>query len=260
MRDATARTEAERVAGARRWFRVQGREPIEAGGVTVVATPAYPATWEANFVMPGPGVGGEAALAALEKHAPAGWQVVQVDCLTAPDVEAVLALEGFAVANSLIEMVAKAVAPVPPAPRVAVERVGAGAWDRFAALVEADHREGKRTGDYDPAVAAGLLAGMRGRSACDHWLLVEDGVDLGYGMTALCPNGLGLIENLFTLPAHRGRGVMSRFIGAAAARLRAAGCDAVFLDAHADDTPKRLYAKLGFRAVAVTRTWVRKVG
>lgn len=78
-------------------------------------------------------------------------------------------------------------------------------------------------------------------------------------MTAICPDGLGLIENLFTLSDQRGRGLMSSFIVAAAARLRAAGCDAVFLDAHARDTPKRLYARLGFQPVAVTRTWARQV-
>jgi hypothetical protein len=33
----------------------------------------------------------------------------------------------------------------------------------------------------------------------------------------------------------------------------------VFLDAHAHDTPKRLYARLGFAPIAVTRTWVKRV-
>ena len=52
---------------------------------------------------------------------------------------------------------------------------------------------------------------------------------------------------------------MSAFIVAATARLREEGCDAVFLDAHAGDTPKHLYARLGFAPVAVTRTWVKEV-
>jgi hypothetical protein len=51
---------------------------------------------------------------------------------------------------------------------------------------------------------------------------------------------------------------MSGFIADAARRLRAQGCDAVFLDAHAHDTPKHLYARLGFAPVALTRTWVRQ--
>ncbi len=41
-------------------------------------------------------------------------------------------------------------------------------------------------------------------------------------------------------------------------RLRAAGCHTIFLGASANDEPKRLYARLGFRAVTLARTWVRK--
>ncbi len=251
--------DARRVAAARRWFRVQGHVPVERDGVTIVATPAHPNTWDANFVMAGPGVGAAAVLAALERFD--RWRVVQADALTEPGVEAALALAGFRAETLLIEMLAEQVAAPLPAPAIELERVGDAAWARLAALVEADHREGKRTGDYDAAVAAGLLAGMRRRlGPCDYWLLTEGGVDLGYGMTAVCPNGLGLIENLFTLPEHRGRGLMSAFIVEAARRLRVAGCDGVFLDAHADDTPKLLYARLGFRPVAVARTWVKRVG
>ena len=253
----TGRTDAARVAESRRWFRVQGHAPVERDGVTIVATPAHPTTWDGNFVMAGPGVGPAAVFAALERFD--GWRVVQVDCLTEPGVEAALALAGFEVANTLIEMLAGTVASPLPVPAVGLVAVGEAEWPRFAALVEADHREGKRTGEYDPGVAAGLLEEMRARlGTCAYWLLVEDGVDAGYGMTVACPNGLGLIEHLFTLPDRRGRGLMSAFIVAVAGRLRAAGCDAVFLDAHAGDTPKRLYARLGFEPVALTRTWVTR--
>ena len=158
-------------------------------------------------------------------------------------------------------MAAAVVAPPRALAPVTLVPVGDPEWPRFVALVDADHREGKRTGEHRAAVAAGLTDSMqRRRGACDYWLLVEDGADAGYGMTAVCPNGLGLIENLFTVPERRGRGLMSAFIAAAAARLTASGCDALFLDAHVHDTPKRLYARLGFGAVALTRTWVRHVG
>ena len=146
-------------------------------------------------------------------------------------------------------MLAAQVAAPLATPDVTLEPVGAAQWDRFAALVERDHLEGKRTGDHDEAVAAGLLDGMRARMGpCRYWLLGADGVDAGYGMTARCPNGLGLIENLFTLPDRRGRGLMSAFIVAAADRLRAEGCDAVFLDAHVHDTPHAALRAAGLRA------------
>lgn len=253
-------TDARRVAAARRWYRTLGSDPITAGGVTVVATPAHPHTWEANWVQAGRDADAAAVFAALATHWPSGGQVVVVDALTSPEVEAALALAGFRANVTLIEMVADRLAAVADVPGLTFERVGAAAWDRFAALVTADHREGKRTGAHDDAVAAGLLDAMRRRlDPCDFWLLVEGGVDAGYGMTVPCPNGLGLIESLFTLPERRGRGLMSAFIAAATARLRAEGCDAVFLDAHADEPPKQLYARLGFAPVAVTRTWTRQV-
>lgn len=252
-------TDAARVADARRWFRIQGHAPVERDGIAVVATPEHPGTWDANFVTVAPGVVPAALFARLAADVATGWQVVHTDCLVDPSIEAALALAGFTTPMALIEMVsARVVAPL-PAPLVTLVEVDAGTWPTFAALIEADQREGRRAGGYDPALAAGLIEARRRRiGPCRYWLLVEDEAAVGYGMTAVCPNGLGLIENLFTLPAHRGRGVMSGFIVEAARRLRAAGCDAIFLDAQAGDAPARLYARLGFRPVSLARTWVRR--
>lgn len=255
-----ATPDARRVAEARRWFRRQGHAAIDVDGVTVVATPAHPDTWDANWVAAGPGVSAAAVFAVLERHfAGAPWHVVQVDSLSEPEIEASLALAGFQAQSTLIEMATAAVGAPHPLPAIATALVDEGNWSAFAHLVDADHREGKRTGGHDERVAAGLLEGMRRRMGpCRYWLLYESDEPIGYGMTARCPNGLGLIENLFTLPMHRGRGLMSAFIVDAAQRLLHGGSDAVFLDAHAHDTPKRLYARLGFEPVAMARTWVRR--
>lgn len=253
-------TDARRVAAARRWFRRQGLDAVEQDGVTIVQTPAHPQTWDMNFVEAGPNADPQAVLRALNEtfDAASSW-VVHIDSLTDPGVEAALALAGFREETVLIEMLAVRPSTPRPSARVTLTPVGDANWSGFAALADADMREGKRTGEYDARVAAGLMEGMRRRlGACDYWVLEEDGTAIGYGMTAVCPNGLGLIENLFTLPEHRGRGVMSGFILEAAERLRAAGCDGVFLDAHAHDTPKHLYARLGFAPVALTRTWVKR--
>lgn len=254
-------TDAARVATARRWFKRLSYDPVEDGAVTVVDTPAFPDSWDANWAQPAPHVHAQAVSDALLRHRHPGsrWQVVATDCLCDPSVEAALALADFSEGASIIEMLAGGPLASPhPLPPIEVEAVGDADWRTFAALVEADHREGKRTGGHDPQVAAGLLDGMRRRlGPCAFWLIHHQGSVAGYGMTAVCPNGLGLIEHLFTLPARRGRGLMSAFIVAASERLREAGCDAIFLDAHAYDRPKHLYLQLGFMPVAVTRTWVR---
>lgn len=254
-------TDAERVAAARRWFRRQGHAAIEQDGVTLVATPEHPDTWDANWACARSDVSAATLMGMLDRHmGHTPWRVAHVDALTGPAVEAGLALADFRAESSLIEMLAREIAAPLPVPDITLRAVGPGDWDDLEALVQVDLREGKRTGEHDESVAAGLLDGMRRRlGPCTYWLLFKAEAPVGYGMTAICPNGLGLIENLFTLPAQRGRGVMSAFIVEAARRLRAAGCDAVFLDAHAHDTPKRLYARLGFLPVAMARTWVKRV-
>ena len=248
-------TDAARVAQARRWFKRLGYLPVEDGAVTVVTTPAFPDTWDANWAQPSPGADADAVSAALIRvRVPdTRWQVVATDCLCDPAVEAALALADFGAGGSVIEMLAHgAIASPHPLPRVELRAVENGDWDSFAALVETDDRA-------DPP-PDGLLDGMRRRRGpCTYWLLIADDAAVGYGMTAVCPNGLGLIEHLFTRPDQRGRGLMSAFIIAAAAHLRAAGCDGIFLDAHAHHTPKHLYQSLGFSPVAVTRTWVREL-
>jgi GNAT superfamily N-acetyltransferase len=250
-------TDPARVAAARRWFRALGHRANEADGVTVVATPEHPTVWEANWAAAGAGATPGDVFAALDRwFGGSPWRVVYTDALTPPAVEAALALADFTATGALIEMAA--VAP-PVAPRPAIVPVDAANWDRLASLVAQDHREGARTGPHDPAVASGLLEGMRRRlDACAYWLIEVDGEAAGYGLTAICPHGLGLIEDLFTAPAWRGRGLMSGFIAAMTERLLDAGCDAVFLDAFAEAAPKRLYARLGFAPVAVTRQWVRR--
>jgi ribosomal protein S18 acetylase RimI-like enzyme len=54
------------------------------------------------------------------------------------------------------------------------------------------------------------------------------------------------IEDVGTLPEHRGRGYATAVVLAAAAVARAAGADFVFLVADASDWPKELYRRLGF--------------
>lgn len=253
---------AQRVAEARRWFRERGHPVIEAGGARIVATPETPDVWDVNFALPGVGADPDEMLATLDAAmAHSAWRVVVCDVLTDPAIEAALALAGFTQGGPLIEMLAldevKLQPPLPPATFRPV--TGDADWAMLARLVDRDHTEGKRTGAIDATVGAGLLAAMRRRSPDDYRLIMFGDDAVGYGLSVACPGALGLIENLFTLPEMRGRGLMSAFIADAVARLRAQGCEGVFLDALAHEDAKSLYAKLGFRPVSVVRQWTRRV-
>jgi ribosomal protein S18 acetylase RimI-like enzyme len=72
-----------------------------------------------------------------------------------------------------------------------------------------------------------------------------DGEVVSY--TDLYTNGADAqIEDLGTLPDHRGKGYATAVVLAALAHAHEAGADFVFLVADAEDWPKELYRKLGF--------------
>ena len=244
-------------------FRLLGSAPVRAGGAAIVVTPDSPNVWDANFALPDTDADPDKLMTTLdEAMVHSDWRVVVADALTGPDMEAALALAGYTPGVTTIEMLAPSpISSTHPLPAISLRAVDSEEdWSAMIPLVRADHVEGKRTGNLSDSVSDGLIAAMRRRAvACDYSFIVLDGTNIGYGMTANCPSKLGLIEELFTLPEARGRGVMSAFLVMAAERLRAQGCDGVFLDAHADGTPKVLYARLGFRPVSITRKWVRDV-
>jgi len=65
--------------------------------------------------------------------------------------------------------------------------------------------------------------------------------------------GIGQVEDVLTVPAHRGRGHARSVVLAAVDASREAGHELTFLWADEDDWPKELYAKLGFDVVG--RRW-----
>ncbi len=256
-------TTARRVAAARRWFRLLGHAPITHAGATIIAAPWAPDVWDANFVTADEGADPTAVIAALDAQmGHSRWRVINADVLNDAAFEAAIALADFRQGAPIIEMLASGpVASSRPLPPIAVRPVSTEAdWHALAALVRIDHAEGKRTGELSDTVGEGLIEVMRRRAPPSEFLIIAlDGSDVGYGMIVACPGGLGLIESLFTIPQARGQGVMSAFIVTATDRLRAQGCDGIFLDAHAEDRPKQLYASLGFEPVAIARRWARQI-
>jgi len=60
---------------------------------------------------------------------------------------------------------------------------------------------------------------------------------------------VGQVENVFTMPDYRGRGLARSLVLRAVAESHAAGNDLTFLVADADDWPRHLYEKLGFETI-----------
>lgn len=68
---------------------------------------------------------------------------------------------------------------------------------------------------------------------------------------------IGQVEDVATLPEHRGHGYASAVVLRAVEEARAAGAELVFLVADAEDWPKELYRRLGFDEIGENAKFVK---
>ena len=70
-------------------------------------------------------------------------------------------------------------------------------------------------------------------------------------------DGVGMVEDLFTLPSHRNQGIARALIHHCVADARAKGAGPVLIGSFPDDTPKDLYKAMGFEPTCLTRNWLK---
>jgi GNAT superfamily N-acetyltransferase len=254
---------AKAIAEAYRWQRRLGNSTTDAPYCSIVANPAYPDLWDANHadaVTAQADSEIDAVFAAMDAHlAHTPWRVAHTDGFTPDAFLARLALDGFQEQPVTIQMVLPGEVSDRGA-RVELHPVVDDAdWAAMGRLVAADHADGRRTAGLNPSPAftAAMVAAYRSKSAARRFhLVLQDAEPVAYGAYLIAPNGVGMIEDLFTLQTARRRGVASGMIAAFADRLRAGGCHTILLGALGSEHPKHLYARLGFRPVALARAWV----
>lgn len=254
------------IAEAFRWHRRLGARVIQTGHAFIVADPSRPEVWESNHVEAVTAQNDDeidAVFAAMEAHlAHAPWRVAHTDAFTPDRFLARLAFEGFREHFLTIQMALDG--PL----RIAPTQIDFRAieteedWARFAMLLRLNHLEGRATEDMElpPEFTANMAAVYRAKSPqCRFRLVYENGEAIAYGACGAAPNDFGIIEDLFTHPEHRRRGVASAMISALADDLRGQGCTTIFLGALAGEQAKGLYAKLGFRPAGLARLWAKEL-
>jgi GNAT superfamily N-acetyltransferase len=185
------------------------------------------------------------------------------DSRTPPEFEARLTLEGYAVDPEL-ELVLDGPLRADPPPIDLRCADGDDDWASIAALAREDHLdEAHRLGTpvYDVSVTEGLVAARRRRAAEERTFIARvDGVDCAFFSSWPGTCGVGKVEDLFTLPAFRHRGIATALIARAVEDARERGASAVNIGANPRETPMHMYAALGFRPVAVRRSYLWKEG
>jgi GNAT superfamily N-acetyltransferase len=191
-------------------------------------------------------------------HAP--HRKFECDLDTLPEFEARLALDGYTLDLALVMLLEGDLNG--SVPEHDVRPLRDGDWLAFERLHAADWAEGREKQGLEIALdTERRMAAVQRRKSppVRYWLVYGDGEARGYFNAWEGLDGMGQVENLFVHPDWRHRGMATALIHRCVADAREHGAGPVVIVADPTDTPMRMYAAMGFRPVAVKRSWRRDV-
>ena len=242
-----------------------GHVTDESRGVLFVRSETLPDVYDANFAYALGAVGaGEVDWLLAEMDQRFGGQrhrKIHAGTGLTPDGEARLVVEGFGPDDG-VELLLEGELEATPPPIDIRRAADDEDWAVIGRLTRLDHEEQavrEQRAPYRPEVTDQLVATRRAKEpALRTWMARADGVDCGCFSSWPGENGIGKVEDLFTHPDFRRRGIGTALIDRAVRDARARGAESVVIGARPDDWPKRLYARLGFRPVCVSRGYLRR--
>ncbi len=238
-----------------------GNERFDACGATFIRNRATPSRYDANticLIRDALQVEGLLARAGIE-YSHLDYRNFHVDPLTPPAVEARLALGGFARWSTHLVMVLEgALRAEPRAFEIRPVKTDDD-WQAYGALQETEQAEYRdRLGRPQSPPDGEYLSYVRVKSPpVSTWLAYADDLPRAYVSSWPGEAGVGFIEDLFTHPACRHQGLGTALVAHAVADARSRGAGPVVLMADPTDTPKDMYAPMGFRPLFVHRSQYR---
>ncbi|MGI8795209.1 MAG: GNAT family N-acetyltransferase [Acidimicrobiia bacterium] len=188
---------------------------------------------------------------------------VMIDPDTPAAFEARLVLDGYEL-HAHVELVLEGELRAPPDASVDVRRVESNDDRRsLTELWQAQHDEEVAKGQHDPwrpGVVEQMVTSKQFKApALSFWLARVDETDVAFFSSWPGLDDVGIVEDLFTRPEFRHRGIATALIVHSIADARERGAGPVAISARADDTPKQMYAALGFRPFAISRSYLKRL-
>jgi GNAT superfamily N-acetyltransferase len=245
-------------------WQARGHESHAHAHASLVRDPRVPLVYDANLVAAvrarTPAEIGAVFAAADELFAALDHRHFFWDPQMPQEFEARLLLEGYAKDDDLILVLEGELAQ--RGPRIEVRPVESDAdWRVLEALCRLDHEEEVTAGfhePWDPEVTRQVVLAKRVKGPDVRYVLARaDGVDCAFFSAWPGENGVGQIEDLFTRADFRGRGIATALVAACVDDARKRGAGPVLIGARVNDTPKQMYAALGFRPLCIQRSYIK---
>lgn len=181
-----------------------------------------------------------------------------------PSLAARLSLEGY-VPDPTIQSLLTGALQGPPPLEFDIRPVASAAdWEQLDRLVRADHveRNVRLKQEVLTEVVTAQMQALRRRFAdvVQFFHVWDEGEPVAFFSSWPGIDGVGMVEDLFTLESHRGRGLARALIHHCVAFARAKGAQDILIGAVADDTPRHIYAAMGFTPTCLTLGWLKRDG
>lgn len=226
-----------------RWgYFALGNEVTSSSLGMVVRNYSCPLIRDANFVMATGGQAEEILCWAERALADSPHLAFKLDPTSPPDLEARLLFEGYEGGVDLLEMVLVGPLKATIQPGAIRSVSSDDDWASLARLHRLDNDEvadRRHTPAWSEDLSRQMMLAKRVKAPQVRYLLASvDEVDCAYVSYWAGLGGLGLVEDLFTHPDYRHRGIATGLITTAVDLARADGADAMLIGADPTDTPK----------------------
>lgn len=137
-------------------------------------------------------------------------------------------------------------------------------WSAYRDLDEIWWRESGQSevlyGPYDRGLHDEMMKSKRAKNPMARsWFAIADGAPRAFLSSWPGDNGVGIVEDLFAHPDYRRHGLGTALLAHCVADARERGAGPVLITSNHDDTPKHMYAAMGFRPLYVQRTWTKRL-
>ena len=241
-----------------------GGDVIRGQDCRVIRQDAAPIIHDVNHIQVGADADPDATFAFLEANlGDRPYRQVYASPATSPAVVARLVLEDYEPDPTLQHLLIGELQGRSPLDHVILPVVTNEDWKHLHRLVRADHVEtAEKQGHppYSEEVTSQMQVVRRNVADQIHFFMAwADDEPVGFFSSWPGIDDIGMVEDLFTLPRYRNRGVARALIHHCVADARARGAGPVLIGSEPWDTPKHLYAAMGFAPTCVTSGWLKQI-